>query len=354
MRLSASHSRPRRLPPSASVPPCPDVFQPPLVSTVPIQPIYIVNSPVDGSLEKKPRHRMTDSQLERLEALYRKNTHPTRAEKQELAEDVGMSMKSVTIWFQNRRQTRRKKNKTRDPSPLIPHLRRFAIECPADRLSVTSQTPLIGMDPFINANQDSAQSSWTPYDPLSGENRDERLGHDLPKPSHSRAASVHSSESRSSSSQPPRLTLWQYMLSSPPEISAHSSSTSLARGRKHTADRGRGSIGRAESHTSRRRNLEWACARMEKRHKIYDEDASDDCYMIGRSDTSPGNLRSKSTKDHPRLSKALQFAAPKQIRIPHISIPREYDSLFSPDVILGASLLLTFKYSVESDVEMEV
>ena len=40
--------------------------------------------------EKKPRHRMTDVQLERLEALYQQDTHPTREQKQALGDEVGM------------------------------------------------------------------------------------------------------------------------------------------------------------------------------------------------------------------------------------------------------------------------
>ena len=40
--------------------------------------------------EKKPRHRMTDMQLERLEALYQQDTHPTREQKQALGDEVGM------------------------------------------------------------------------------------------------------------------------------------------------------------------------------------------------------------------------------------------------------------------------
>ena len=39
---------------------------------------------------KKSRHRMTNQQLDRLEALYQKSTHPSRQAKQELGEQVGM------------------------------------------------------------------------------------------------------------------------------------------------------------------------------------------------------------------------------------------------------------------------
>ena len=39
---------------------------------------------------KKSRHRMTNQQLDRLEALYQKSTHPSRQAKQELGDEVGM------------------------------------------------------------------------------------------------------------------------------------------------------------------------------------------------------------------------------------------------------------------------
>jgi len=39
---------------------------------------------------KKPRHRMTNRQLEHLEALYQRSTHPSRQEKDTLANKVGM------------------------------------------------------------------------------------------------------------------------------------------------------------------------------------------------------------------------------------------------------------------------
>lgn len=53
--------------------------------------------PNGSYVEKKPRHRMTDLQLERLEALYQQDTHPTREQKQALGEEVGM-------WVYSRRK----------------------------------------------------------------------------------------------------------------------------------------------------------------------------------------------------------------------------------------------------------
>lgn len=46
--------------------------------------------PEKGEKGKKPRHRMTNRQLEHLEALYQKATHPSRQDKEELGKKVGM------------------------------------------------------------------------------------------------------------------------------------------------------------------------------------------------------------------------------------------------------------------------
>ncbi|KAK7695292.1 hypothetical protein QCA50_002482 [Cerrena zonata] len=61
-----------------------------------------------GPNKKKSRHRMTDLQLERLETLYQYATHPTRQEKEDLGHEVGMDGRTVTVWFQNRRQLAKK------------------------------------------------------------------------------------------------------------------------------------------------------------------------------------------------------------------------------------------------------
>ncbi len=41
-------------------------------------------------VEKRPRHKMSDYQLQRLEELYRADTHPSRGAKEALAAEVGM------------------------------------------------------------------------------------------------------------------------------------------------------------------------------------------------------------------------------------------------------------------------
>jgi hypothetical protein len=43
-----------------------------------------------------------------LEALFQRDTHPSREDRDTLANTIGMESRSVTIWFQNKRQTARK------------------------------------------------------------------------------------------------------------------------------------------------------------------------------------------------------------------------------------------------------
>ncbi|KIJ66274.1 hypothetical protein HYDPIDRAFT_109268 [Hydnomerulius pinastri MD-312] len=54
--------------------------------------------------------RNTPAQLHALQQYFETTPHPTREERQALANDLGMELKSVTNWFQNRRQTARRKS----------------------------------------------------------------------------------------------------------------------------------------------------------------------------------------------------------------------------------------------------
>lgn len=57
---------------------------------------------------RRTRKRFTSIQLVLLEQLYHRSSHPTREEREAVAQAAGMEMKSVTIWFQNKRQSERK------------------------------------------------------------------------------------------------------------------------------------------------------------------------------------------------------------------------------------------------------
>lgn len=57
---------------------------------------------------RRSRKRFTNAQLVMLEQLFYQTSHPTREEREAVAQAAGMEIKSVTIWFQNKRQTERK------------------------------------------------------------------------------------------------------------------------------------------------------------------------------------------------------------------------------------------------------
>ncbi|KAF9365657.1 hypothetical protein BGX34_009088 [Mortierella sp. NVP85] len=59
---------------------------------------------------RKRRRRTNREELEILEDAFAKNFLPDAATRQELGERLGMSVRAVQIWFQNRRQTLRKKS----------------------------------------------------------------------------------------------------------------------------------------------------------------------------------------------------------------------------------------------------
>ncbi|TRM70519.1 hypothetical protein BD626DRAFT_580537 [Schizophyllum amplum] len=64
---------------------------------------YVSNDPA-----KRTRRRFTHAQLSMLETLYHDTSHPSREQRERVAADGAMEIKSVTIWFQNKRQTERR------------------------------------------------------------------------------------------------------------------------------------------------------------------------------------------------------------------------------------------------------
>ncbi|CAE6423194.1 Homeobox domain-containing protein [Rhizoctonia solani AG-1 IA] len=64
---------------------------------------------LDGAPSLRPsvksRKRVTPHQLKHLERVFASETHPSRGSREELARELGMELKSVTIWFQNKRQS---------------------------------------------------------------------------------------------------------------------------------------------------------------------------------------------------------------------------------------------------------
>ncbi|PFH47351.1 hypothetical protein AMATHDRAFT_97237, partial [Amanita thiersii Skay4041] len=64
--------------------------------------------PTGAIIARRTRKRFSSAQLAILENLFHQNSHPSREEREAVAQAGGMEVKSVTIWFQNKRQTERK------------------------------------------------------------------------------------------------------------------------------------------------------------------------------------------------------------------------------------------------------
>ncbi|EJD03516.1 homeobox-domain-containing protein [Fomitiporia mediterranea MF3/22] len=216
-----------------------------------------------SSETKRTRKRFSQDQLVVLEQAYHKSSHPTRDEREEIAKQTDMSVKSVTIWFQNKRQMERKmalNNSLSHNAPLP--LAMYPIQQSTQQVSVT--------DPLSRSNSALLHPSASqpknkhrlPSRTASGflsldrvASRTERVPRTPTKLI--RHVSVHESRSRSPEA------LWESMLSSPiqPEgndkpSNSHPESPSA----RDLLDFASTRNARRGSRSKGRRSLEWACA----------------------------------------------------------------------------------------------
>ncbi|KAF8445608.1 hypothetical protein L210DRAFT_840966 [Boletus edulis BED1] len=112
------------------------------------------------------RRRNTPAQLTALQQLFEAVPHPTRAQRQAIANDIGMELKSVTNWFQNRRQTSRKKSLSsseNDPprTRLSPRHRRS--NTPLDRSKISlDRIATLSERPSLTLQLNSQRIPFTP------------------------------------------------------------------------------------------------------------------------------------------------------------------------------------------------
>ncbi|KAJ3555423.1 hypothetical protein NM688_g2586 [Phlebia brevispora] len=289
-------------------------------SKIALKAISRAASKPDVVPDKKPRHRMTDRQLERLEALYQQDTHPSREQKQALGEEVGMDTRTVTVWFQNRRQLAKKQSLILGSTPQ-PMCRQPLRAMSQAHSQSTSRQPSVS----------SGSQSSAPQTPL-----------------------FYSS----SRQQPKRPELWEHLPSSPVTSTTVSAATSalpspLAKRFPNIfgqlCDRSKEKI----EGKKRKPILEWACARVAKRQRLQppledDEKTEDDAdfdVTLVDLESEQENVKPMEGKEFGALRKKTSVSLSKR-KI--ISIPAEYTKDFSPDVVLGASLLLTFQQSYKS------
>ncbi|KAI6047927.1 hypothetical protein EDC04DRAFT_2537464, partial [Pisolithus marmoratus] len=187
------------------------------------------------------RRRNTREQIEALQKVYATTAHPSREQRQILADELGMELKSVTNWFQNKRQTSRKrslaykenvppKHRTERPSLNSNHISRKA----ASKSFVSRST--ISLDEIAELSE-----------------RSTRLRHSAPTTPFS-LGTPNIQEEASTPRRP--ADLWKYMPSSP--LSPHLSP------RLEETD--------PSSEAKMFRSLEWACLRARRENRADDDE----------------------------------------------------------------------------------
>ncbi|KAF8201104.1 hypothetical protein K438DRAFT_1965623 [Mycena galopus ATCC 62051] len=78
-----------------------------------------INESTDA-MTRRTRKRFTNAQLMMLEQLFHQNSHPSREQREAVARSANMEVKSVTIWFQNKRQTERRMTLASDGGRTLP------------------------------------------------------------------------------------------------------------------------------------------------------------------------------------------------------------------------------------------
>lgn len=236
----------------------------------------------------KTRKRITKEQLELLEGLFAKRSHPTREERQMLADKTGMELRSVTIWLQNKRQLIKKNAKAsaQDPSSSgsgsstptsasSPPAR--ATESPApseeerpttrararpslDRVASLSEYPS-PVRPITHKNTSQPEQPLLSHMPSSPPDSPPRPSSAVPTRSSSRVRNLHKTAGRPY----PTLSRTASVDSAVTDVSSASSSTTASSSRRQReAERAK--------LVKPGMTLEWACAQAAKRPSHGDEE----------------------------------------------------------------------------------
>ncbi|KAG8935937.1 hypothetical protein FRC03_003774 [Tulasnella sp. 419] len=261
-------------------------------SSTPSTYSFVNVSTTDGSWPEqwgktpKTRKRITKQQLQLLEELYQRVSHPSREARQAIALQTGMELRSVTIWLQNKRQIVRKNA-----------LAAQAARSSSNNTPISANTP----DSRDTSATSSAASSPAPEDPVEPEQEDATS-----RPSLDRVASLSEFPSPARQvHQKDSPEIWNHMPSSPPSspppestrptihryrsspyvlhktisrpypqqlsrtLSVDSAATATSTASAKDRDRER------SRYLKPNYTLEWACAHAAQRHSSHDGEASD-------------------------------------------------------------------------------
>ncbi|TBU34712.1 hypothetical protein BD311DRAFT_773763 [Dichomitus squalens] len=334
------------------------------ISAIPIMKVTSMEPYASSpSVSKRARHKVTDYQLQRLEELYQADSHPSRGTKEALAREVGMSAKSVLIWFQNRRQDRSKKGRgaaapaltrkvveTRSSKPRSKKTRPSVDNAAARAKKASKGLPSPSLTPMLDPSETTLATPHriqlvelrTPPSPLG-----RAFNHKtLCEPSlaaFSRPSRSLSSNSNTLYSADRSPELWRILPPTPTDRNESFSRRSPSQNECPLQPlRNASNFAPSRGFTTARPqkpSLEWACANSasRRRHGLFiyqdeDDSAGESCEFD--PDLTDETVAKLEAADNGRVLR-------------EVAIPREYHALFSPDVVMGASLLLTLKHSAD-------
>ncbi|KAI0045207.1 hypothetical protein FA95DRAFT_1561344 [Auriscalpium vulgare] len=149
------------------------------------------------------RRRASEEQLKILREIFEAKPYPTREERNTLALEVGMDYKAITVWFQNKRQSEKRKAWTKNARAKKRALARqeALVATVEDPPSLKSGISLDRIASMAERSPSSSHQSFT-----------------LPLTSRPPLTPRRGTSRRVSPSTPiPRSELWMHMPSSPPD-----------------------------------------------------------------------------------------------------------------------------------------
>ncbi|KAF9486598.1 homeobox-domain-containing protein [Pholiota conissans] len=237
---------------------------------------------VVGNSTRRTRKRFTNVQLTMLENLFHQNSHPSREDREAVARAGGMEIKSVTIWFQNKRQTERKTAQASNPDANMPS--------PNVVPNITSTLHTFSL--YNTSHSISRTSTSSPPFSVSSRSTTSTTTHSSVRPTLDRVASrseLRAAAPRTPRKQDPAGPIWDNMPSSPlaPPISPPA---------REFIDFGKNG--------KTRRTLEWACAAA----RLADKDGYASGMTSGFSSSSAHGSWSERDRDVGASSSSLSLA----------------------------------------------
>lgn len=236
-------------------------------------------------------------------------------------------VKNVTIWFQNKRQNiRRKSNRFKE------RVERDQVPGPSD--CARSTKLLLGLTPDPpSPREDSPPAEVESYRPMQGL---------IDMTAH---ISAHAPGSSSAGRAPrdPVQDLWSYLPSSPltPTL-VQSSVDSVSPSMLLPEDDVFGPVIATLPGSGRKPDLDWACAREEKRFRTSACRSPDSSFRFGDMGITRGGSDTQEPHAHRDIGKNTSAAEAAHIDKP---VMPEYYGLFPLDMLEGASILLSLKHT---------